>query len=78
MANEKQLSSHRDAKQNGRRVFADGVLWFVFELPPTPYDRRQSPSLVFESDATVRRVRNYPANWRTLTDAELLALSWAV
>ena len=39
------------------------------------FDRRNSSSLVFESD-TVRRVRNYPENWRDLRDDELFALSW--
>jgi hypothetical protein len=31
--------------------------------------------LVFESDAIVRTVRTFPADWRTLSDAELIAIS---
>jgi hypothetical protein len=31
-------------------------------------------SLIFESDAAVRRVRNYPPNWHELPDDELAAL----
>ena len=48
-------------------------MWRVFELVMS-YDRR-GPSLVFETDGVVRRVRNYPADWRSLPDDELLALS---
>lgn len=40
-----------------------------------PYDRR-GPTLVFESENIVRRVRSYPSNWRELPDMELFALSW--
>jgi hypothetical protein len=52
--------------------------WLVYELPALPFDRRSTPSLVFESDSSVRRVRNYPADWRTLGDDDLFALSWTV
>ena len=51
------------------------VLWLVYELPPLPVDRRNSPSLIFESDTAIRRVRNYPLEWRALSDAELFTLS---
>jgi hypothetical protein len=78
MADAPKPASQRDAQQPGRRIIIDGELWLVFELPAPPYDRRETPSLVFESEATVRRVRNYPANWRALSDTELFALSWAV
>ena len=76
MADERQLFSQRGAQQPARRVSSDGVLWLVFELPAMPYDRRDTPSLIFESDTTVRRVRNYPANWYDLSDDDLIALSW--
>lgn len=33
-------------------------------------------SLVFECDAAVRRVREFPPNWHELPDDELLDLSW--
>ena len=52
-----------------------GRMWTVRELAPASYDRRQSPSLVFSTDEVIRRVRNYPPDWRTLSDAELYALS---
>ena len=58
-----------------RFVDADGIHWSVYESPTT-YDRRARPTLVFESDEAVRRVRAYPPNWRDLSDEELAALSW--
>ena len=48
--------------------------WTVRELASS-YDRRQTPSLVFSTDDVMRRVRDYPSNWRTLSDEELYALS---
>lgn len=48
-------------------------MWRVFELVAA-YDRR-GPSLVFETDGVMRRVRAYPPDWRTLPDRDLLALS---
>jgi hypothetical protein len=60
------------------RVFvdADGIRWQVSERPFADYDRRRGLSLIFASDAAVRRVREYPANWFALSDEELSALSW--
>jgi hypothetical protein len=57
-------------------VDADGVHWHAYERQVDDYDRRSGMSLIFASEAAVRRVRNFPADWRTLSDAELLALSW--
>jgi hypothetical protein len=51
----------------------EGRQWLVFEHV-RPFDRRSSPDLVFESDAVVRRVRNYPADWHRLTSDQLWAL----
>jgi len=69
------MMSCGDAQQRGRRIVVEGDSWLVYEVPPMTFDRRNSSSLVFESD-TVRRVRNYPENWRDLRDDELFALSW--
>jgi len=66
----------RAAQRTARQLVVDGVPWLVYELPATPFDRRSSASLVFESDSTVRRVRNYPTDWRSLTEDVLFALSW--
>jgi hypothetical protein len=67
----------REAQRTARAIVADGVLWLVYELPPTAFDRRCTPSLVFESDGTVRRVREFPSDWRTFGDDDLFALSWS-
>lgn len=68
----------RAAQRTGRRLVVEGVAWLVYELPPMIFDRRSSPSLVFESELAVRRIRDYPADWRKLSDDELFALSWAL
>lgn len=60
------------------RIFVDvdGMRWRVSEKSFSAYDRRRGTSLIFSSDAAVRRVREFPAAWRELSDAELVALSW--
>jgi hypothetical protein len=67
----------REAQRTARHLIVDGTPWLVYELPAMPFDRRNSPSLVFESDSAVRRVRDYPADWRSLSNDDLFALSWA-
>jgi hypothetical protein len=57
-------------------VDTDGIHWRVFEQPFADYDRRRGMSLIFASEGAVRRVRDYPANWSAISDAELTALSW--
>ena len=68
----------QEAQRTARRLVVESMPWLVYELPALPFDRRSTPSLVFESDGSVRRVRNYPADWRTLSDDDLFALSWTV
>lgn len=68
----------REAQKTARQIEVDGCLWLVYELPAMPFDRRSSPSLVFETDHVVRRVRDYPSDWRSLSDDELFVLSWAI
>jgi hypothetical protein len=60
------------------RMFLDseGTRWRVYEQAFGDYDRRSGMSLIFASEAAVRRVRDFPADWMLLTDDELLALSW--
>lgn len=58
-----------------RRFHSQGEYWRVAEH----HDLLGSDvvrSLVFESENAVRRVRNFPDDWLTLSDAALLALSW--
>jgi hypothetical protein len=59
-------------------VDADGVRWRACEMPFSDYDRRRGLSLIFASEVAVRRVRSYPADWMTLSDEALAALSWEV
>lgn len=59
-----------------RRLEIDGEEWRVYERPAAHFDRRQAPSLVFESRGAIRRVREYPADWFRLDDRALAALSW--
>ncbi len=49
--------------------------WTVFEVGMPAYDRRSGKCLIFDSQDIVRRVRNYPADWYDLPDADLYALS---
>lgn len=63
------------ARTRGRVLIAEGVEWRVYELPPGVYDRRGAATLVFESADVFRRVRDYPAAWRTLSDGDLYAVS---
>ncbi len=58
----------------GQRVLTDeeGRLWRVRELRFAD----TTPSLIFESESGFRRVREYPATWRSLSDAELFDISW--
>jgi hypothetical protein len=57
-------------------IIVDHEEWRVYELAPGSYDRRGSNTLVFESDGVMRRVRNFPRNWRRMSPTALLALSW--
>ncbi|HEY7237206.1 MAG TPA: hypothetical protein VH539_23825 [Gemmatimonadaceae bacterium] len=66
----------RAARSAARQIFVEGTPWLVYELPPAPFDRRSTPSLVFEAEHTVRRVRTFPTDWRSFSDQELFELSW--
>lgn len=59
-------------------VDVDGMCWHVSEQPFSEYDRRSGCSLIFASDLAVRRVRDYPADWFSLPELALVALSWKV
>jgi len=61
-----------NARKNARRLRIDDGLWIVYELRAL-FDRR-GPSLVFESEPLVRRVRIFPADWRDLSDTALALL----
>ena len=65
-------------EQTRVRSFTDdlGQIWLVSERPFSEYDRRSGASLIFSSELAVRRVRDYPSDWFTLSNADLAALSW--
>lgn len=56
------------------RVVTDeeGHIWRVREVRFAD----ATPSLIFESELGFRRVRVYPQQWLTLSEDELLAVSW--
>ena len=54
---------------------ADGNHWRVYERAYPAIDRRTGTCLIFESDKVIRRVRDFPPNWRSLSDDELYAIS---
>jgi hypothetical protein len=78
------MSDHRIIRPSaagtpkGEREFIDedGARWRVYEQVVSDYDRRRGTSLIFASEAAVRRVRTFPADWRSLSDEELGRLSW--
>ena len=60
-------------------VAADGRRWVVREHVVAPRaGGAPHPLLVFESRSVLRWTRRFPVQWRSLTDAELEALSWQV
>jgi len=55
---------------------ADGYRWRVHEVTAPEFDRRHSGThLLFYAETIMRRVRDFPANWDELPDAELYALT---
>lgn len=65
-----------NAMADGRRLVIDGVEWVVYELSDMPYDRRSSISLVFECAERIRRVRDFPREWRELPDPAVAEIMW--
>ena len=71
---EPELAQETETRGPRRAFSVDGVAWTV-RLVARHYDRRSGPDLVFESADVVRRVRSYPADWFTLSDEALFAIS---
>jgi hypothetical protein len=57
-----------------RRISADGLRWVVQEVAAPAFDRRGGTHLLFDGETIMRRVREFPANWDQLSDAELYEL----
>jgi hypothetical protein len=70
------MTNNETGATNALVIIVNHDEWRVYELGPASYDRRGSNTLVFESEGVIRRVRNYPENWRDLSVEELVALSW--
>jgi hypothetical protein len=68
MERERQIVVVRDGEE---------VKWRVREVDghgvPAP---RGARCLIFDSESAVRRVWDYPADWRDLPPSELAAVSW--
>lgn len=62
-------------REDARVIVVNDVRWLVYEHAPA-LDRRSAPTLVFESDEVMRRVREFPHDWRNWTDEALYELSW--
>lgn len=67
----------KEAVRTARRIIVEDVVWLVYELTFS-FDRRSTPSLIFENEQVMRRIRNYPPDWRNLSDEDLFALSLGV
>jgi hypothetical protein len=70
-------STPHDFETRTRILSRDGVHWAVREEPWPTVDRRASRCLIFDGVNVVRRVRNYPPNWFTLSDDALYSLTTA-
>ncbi|MBW8838778.1 MAG: hypothetical protein JF602_02825 [Gemmatimonadetes bacterium] len=62
--------------RDARSINVQGSVWWVYEDVRTeaPF---HGPALLFKGDHVARRIREYPARWRDLSDEELYALSWS-
>jgi hypothetical protein len=52
-----------------------GAIWWAHEVSGEALGSKRPFCLLFISGTKLRRVWTYPANWRSLTPAELLALA---
>ena len=70
-------SAHPGARVVETRDGPGTTRWTVYESSPSDLPGRVGQrSLIFASDMAVRRVWDFPADWRDLADESLLALSW--
>jgi hypothetical protein len=69
------LPEPQRSPDDGRRIYADGIEWEIYEQDTTRTPgATHSSSLIFSSQDLVRRLWQYPANWLQLSDRELLTL----
>ena len=72
----RQMTNNEIGAATALVIIVDHEEWRVYELAGGSYDRRASNTLIFESEGVMRRVRNFPENWREMSTAALVALSW--
>jgi hypothetical protein len=60
---------------DSRMIQGGGTHWMVREAAWGGPGGRGQTCLIFENDAVVRRVREFPADWRTCSDEALYSLS---
>jgi hypothetical protein len=58
-----------------RTIEGGGMQWVVREAAWTSPGGQVRACLIFENEAVIRSVRVFPADWRTLPEAELYAVS---
>jgi len=77
LATHERLGGMPQLTQDRRSIVGgDGCEWLVRELVTRDAGvGRMSSSLVFERPEVVRRVRDYPRNWASLSDDQLYRLS---
>ena len=78
-----QAAPSQDARARGDRrssrtrqiIDAQGREWRVYERTASDHSPMTGrPSLVFDTEGIVRRLWRYPAEWASLSDADLLGL----
>lgn len=71
------VSARAEARGRRRVLVQQGVEWMVTECSGAHVPgARGSRCLIFASAEAIRRVWDVPADWYSLPDAALFALSW--
>jgi hypothetical protein len=70
----KDLLRKNPAPEKVRRISAEGLRWYVQEVPAPAFDRRGGTHLLFDGETIMRRVREFPVNWFEMSDEELYEL----
>jgi len=63
--------------EGSRIIHGGGHQWVVREVTWPGSGDAERVCLVFENEAIVRRVRSFPADWRTYSDESLYSLCLA-
>lgn len=63
------------ATRKVRHLVADGLRWEVREVQAPQFDRRGGTHLLFDGEQVMRRLRVFPADWASLSDDALYALT---